>query len=84
MKVHLTKWGNSLAVRIPGECARQAHLKAGDVLEIEVTSTGELHLRPVATQAFDKAVFLKQVQALRANLPMGEPVVETMRQSDRY
>jgi antitoxin component of MazEF toxin-antitoxin module len=38
MKVHLAKWGNSLAVRIPGECARQAHVKAGDALEIEVTS----------------------------------------------
>lgn len=84
MKVHLAKWGNSLAVRIPGECARQAHIKAGDILEIEVTSTGDLRLRPVATASFNKAAFLKQVQALRASLPMGEPVVETMRQSDRY
>lgn len=84
MKVHLAKWGNSLAVRIPGECARQAHIKAGDTLEIEVTSTGDLRLRPLATESFDKAAFLQQVQALRANLAIGEPVVEAMRQSDRY
>ena len=84
MKVHLAKWGNSLAVRIPGECARQAHVKAGDALEIEVTSTGDLRLRPMATESFDKTAFLKQAQALRANLPIGEPVVEAMRQTDRF
>ncbi|MGK2915779.1 MAG: AbrB/MazE/SpoVT family DNA-binding domain-containing protein [Porticoccaceae bacterium] len=84
MKIRLAKWGNSLAVRIPGECARRAHIKAGDALEIEVTATGELRLRPVAAESFDKTAFLKQVQTLRAILPMGRPVVETMRQSDRY
>lgn len=83
MKVHLAKWGNSLAVRIPGECARQAHIKAGDALEIEVTATGELRLRPVAS-AFDKAEFLRQLHAARATQPLGEPVVEAMRRSDRY
>ncbi len=84
MKVHLAKWGNSLAVRIPGECARQAHVKAGDALEIEVTAAGELRLRPMATESFDKAAFVKQARALRANSPMGEPVVEAMRQADRF
>jgi antitoxin MazE len=84
MKVHLAKWGNSLAVRIPGECARQARIKVGDALEIEVTTTGDLHLRPVTTADFDKAAFLARLQAFRATLPMGEPVVETMRHSDRY
>jgi len=84
MKVRLAKWGNSLAVRIPGECARQAHVKAGDALEIEVTATGDLRLRPMAMEVFDKAAFVEQVQALRAHLPMGEPVVEAMRESDRF
>ncbi|MEF8698489.1 MAG: AbrB/MazE/SpoVT family DNA-binding domain-containing protein [Candidatus Accumulibacter sp. UW26] len=84
MKVHLAKWGNSLAVRIPGECARQAHVKAGDALEIEVTPTGDLRLRPMAAGAFDKASFVKQAQALRASLPIGEAVVEAMRQGDRF
>lgn len=83
MKVHLAKWGNSLAVRIPGECARQAHIKAGDALEIDVTATGELRLR-LATPAFDKADFLRQLHTVRATQPLGEPVVEAMRRSDRY
>lgn len=84
MKVHLAKWGNSLAVRIPGECARQAHVKAGDALEIEVTATGDLCLRPLPVELFDKTAFVKQVQALRAHLPMGEPLVEAMRETDRF
>ena len=84
MKGHLAKWGNSLAVRIPGECARQAHVKAGDALEIEVTATGDLRLGSTAMEAFDQAAFVKQLQALPAHLPMGEPVVEVMRESDRF
>lgn len=84
MKVHLAKWGNSLAIRIPGECARQAHIKVGDALEIEVTATGELRLRPVAAERFDKATFLDRVRTLRSSLAPGEPIVESMRQSDRY
>ena len=36
MKVQLAKWGNSLALRIPRQCARQAHIKAGDAVEVEV------------------------------------------------
>lgn len=84
MKVHLAKWGNSLAVRIPGECARQAHIKAGDALEIEVTATGDLRLHPVATEPFDKAAFLERLRMFRSSLPESAPVVEAMRQSDRY
>lgn len=84
MKVHLAKWGNSLAVRIPGECARQAHIKAGDALEVEVTATGDLRLHPVAAEPFDKSAFLQQVRTFRASLPESEPVVEAMRRSDRY
>lgn len=84
MKVQLAKWGNSLAVRIPGPCVRQANLKPGDAVEVEVTPTGDLRLHPVAAEPFDKASFLQQVGALRASLPETEAVVESMRQSDRY
>jgi antitoxin MazE len=31
----LGRWGNSLAVRIPGDAAAAAHLVEGDVVEIE-------------------------------------------------
>lgn len=84
MRVQLAKWGNSLAVRIPGECARQAQIKAGNTLEIEVTATGDVRLHPVSTDRFDKSAFLERVRAFRSSLPVSESVVESMRQSDRY
>ena len=84
MKIHLTKWGNSLAVRIPGPCARQAQLKAGDAVAMEVTPTGDLRLHPVAAEPFDKAAFLNRLKTFRSALPESEPMVESMRRSDRY
>lgn len=82
MKLQLAKWGNSLAIRLPSECVRAAGLKEGDELEAEVTTTREIRLVPA--QIFDKEAFLERVRTLRARLPMTRPVVETMRQEDRY
>ena len=82
MKLQLSKWGNSLAVRLPMEWIRTAGLKEGDELEAEVTRTGEIRL--ICAQAFDKGDFLQRVRALRAGMPMTRPVVESMRQEDRY
>lgn len=84
MKVQLAKWGNSLALRIPSECARQAHIKAGDAVEVEVTPTGDLHLHPVAGEPFDKGAFLQESRILRSSLPESEMDVEAIRQLDRY
>jgi len=84
MKIHLSKWGNSLAVRIPGPCARQAQLKTSDAVEMQVTPTGDSHLQPVAAEPFDKAAFLNRLKTFRSALPESEPMVETMRRSDRY
>ena len=82
MKLQLSKWGNSLAVRLPMEWIRTAGLKEGDELEAELTCTGEIRL--VCAQVFDKGGFLRRVRALRAGMPMTRPVVESMRQEDRY
>ena len=81
MRLKLAKWGNSLAIRLPLECSRAAGLKEGDELEAEVTAT-EIRLLPA--RVFDKAAFLERVEALRARMPMTQPVVERMRQEDRY
>jgi len=45
MKIHVVKWGNSLAVRIPRHIAAQAKLKAGDLLEIKASGEGCVGLR---------------------------------------
>ena len=84
MRVQIAKWGNSLAVRIPVDCAREAGMKAGDALELEVTAAGDMLLSPALGTGFDKAAFLGQLDALLAQEPVGTPVVETMRQEARY
>lgn len=84
MQVQLTKWDNSLAVRIPGEYAHRAHIKAGDTLELEVTPAGELRLKPLLVKHFDKKAFLKRVEAVQISMPAGESVIAAMRQPERY
>ena len=40
MQVHMQKWGNSLAVRVPNAIVKDAKLAAGDTLEIDVDEQG--------------------------------------------
>ena len=83
MKTQVAKWGNSLAVRIPAECVRTLGLKAGDSVEAEVTSAGELRLSP-PSPVFNKAAFLQRLQALREELPISDSVIEELRRDERY
>jgi len=82
MKLQISRWGNSLAVRLPVECTRAAGLKEGDSVEASITAAGEITLAP--ERAFDKDAFLKRIDKLHASMPMTAPVVETMRQEARY
>jgi antitoxin MazE len=43
-KVQITKWGNSLAVRIPKPTAQTAKLKQGDEVEV-IAAPGKVELR---------------------------------------
>jgi antitoxin MazE len=45
MQTQVRKWGNSLAVRIPGSCARDLELKEGMKLDVAVIE-GAILLRP--------------------------------------
>jgi antitoxin MazE len=84
MRVQVARWGNSLAVRIPVECAREAGIKAGDALEVDVTSSGDVRLMHAQASRFDKLAFLKQLETLHLQEKTGTTVVETMRQEARY
>ena len=42
----LSKWGNSLAVRIPLTLARDARLAEGDRLTLDLATDGSIVLRP--------------------------------------
>jgi len=47
MRTRITKWGNSLAVRIPVNAADVAELKQGQTVELAVVGPGELAIRAV-------------------------------------
>jgi antitoxin MazE len=47
MQAQVLKWGNSLAVRIPKPVADEAHLLAGDPLEIAIVADGVVQMHRV-------------------------------------
>ena len=49
MQTQIGKWGNSLAVRIPGSLAKDLNLEEGSELEISMVK-GILQLRPLTKQ----------------------------------
>ncbi|MBI4996786.1 MAG: AbrB/MazE/SpoVT family DNA-binding domain-containing protein [Rhodocyclales bacterium] len=49
MPSRLSKWGNSLGVRIPRHIAEQRGLDAGDYLYIKLLDSGDILIRPVKT-----------------------------------
>jgi antitoxin MazE len=42
----LSKWGNSLAVRIPQAIVKEARLEEGDQLSLDLAGDGSIVLRP--------------------------------------
>jgi len=65
MKV--AKWGNSLAVRLPGAVVEALDLKEGDLIEIRIA--GEREFEVIRDQAKEKA--LARLRELRRPLPAG-------------
>jgi antitoxin MazE len=45
-ETQISKWGNSMAVRIPLTLAREARLAEGDRLTLDLATDGSIVLRP--------------------------------------
>ena len=45
-ETQLSKWGNSLAIRIPLHLAKDAGLVEGDQLDLKLNKQGQIVLRP--------------------------------------
>ena len=82
MKLTVSKWGNSLAVRLPAESARQIGVGEGDALTAEVSVDGRLILAPQG-HAIGKAESRRLRQFLGQQKETA-PVVAGMRRSARY
>ena len=83
MRLQVSKWGNSLAVRLPANYAKQSGVSSGDYLEATITAGGEMRLIPSAP-AVDKTALLKKLAALRKILPQTTSVMEELRKETRY
>lgn len=83
VRLQISKWGNSLAVRLPASYTKQAGVTTGDYLEAKIDASGEMHLLPSAPKV-DKALMLKKISALHKNLPRTKSVMDALRKDARY
>lgn len=51
--VMLSKWGNSIGIRLPSNIIKSAHLNSGDLLDISINKKGELKLVPIHDKQSD-------------------------------
>lgn len=63
--MRVAKWGNSLAVRLPGAVVEALALKDGDEIEIHVAGAREF----AVARKPGRADFLSRLQAFRGRLP---------------
>jgi antitoxin MazE len=82
MGLVVSKWGNSLAVRLPAAWARQLGVGEGDTLLGEIAPGGRLILSAEA-RAVGKAE-TKRMREFLARQKVTTPVVADLRRSARY
>jgi len=78
----VSKWGNSLAVRLPAESAKQLGVGEGDTLVGEIASDGRLILS-AECRAVGK-VEVRRMREFLARQKVTAPVVGNLRRSARY
>lgn len=81
MNLHIARWGNSLALRIPAEVVRSIGIKEGDSVEASLTADGGLAIRPTR---WDRKAFARELTEARATMPMGTSVMDELRRGARY
>ena len=82
MQLQISKWGNSLAVRLPSAVTKKLHIHYGDSVDLTLNNQGELVLTPA--KVFDKVTFMQQLDQHTKKLPKGNSVIEAMRKDARY
>ena len=82
VELMVSKWGNSLAVRLPAESARQLGVGEGDTLIGEIAAGGRLVLSAEA-RAIGKAR-VRRMREFLARQKVTAPVVGEMRRGARY
>ena len=60
MRVHVQKWGNSLALRIPQPFAKQIHVRKNSIMDLSLKE-GKLVLTPVSSRKYTLKELLAKV-----------------------
>jgi len=81
MDLQVSRWGNSLAMRLPAEIARRLGLCEGDHVQARMTVDGALAIRPAT---WSRQSFAAELAKARQALPEGAGVVVELRQAARY
>ena len=82
INLQVSKWGNSLAVRIPAEYVRLIGIKDGDHLVAQLGADGALNLRPPAK--WSRKGFAQELAHDAKALPLGSSVMAQLRREARY
>ena len=81
-EVVVSKWGNSLAVRLPAACARRIGVGEGDKLIAEVSADGKLILAREGRRVDPRAIVgLSRAIARQRVTP---EVISELRRKERY
>jgi antitoxin MazE len=81
MDLHIAKWGNSLALRIPSDIVRRLGLREGATVEAQLTVDGSLSIRPAH---WNRKAFALELTEARSAMPMSDPVMDGVRGGARY
>ncbi|MFA7241612.1 MAG: AbrB/MazE/SpoVT family DNA-binding domain-containing protein [Sulfuricellaceae bacterium] len=86
MQLTVSRWGNSLAVRIPADVVRALALEEGAMIDCSTTQSGTLELVPAGKKA--RAEWLQShfagVNARLARQAMTTPASQLLREEERY
>ena len=63
--MHVSKWGNSLAVRLPAKLVQELGLKEGDEIDLRRVESGVLHVEKKP----DRLELLKGLRQFRGLIP---------------
>jgi antitoxin MazE len=81
MDLQIAKWGNSLAVRIPAEFARQVGIVEGDAVQVSTTIDGGISILP---KKWNRQAFAAELSEVRRTMPLGAHVMDELRRSGSF
>lgn len=85
LELSVSRWGNSLAVRLPVALARRLGVGEGDVLHAQAGDDGSLQLRARrARPKLSKEELIQRMREHLATMPRTESVIEEVRANARY